>query len=69
MAGDKNNIWTGLIARALAMLPHPAADTDSSSGNNLNTQDQREYRQDRQSRAGSEEPAWAGIRDSLDNLR
>jgi hypothetical protein len=69
MARDKNLVWSGFIARALAMLPHPAGDPRSSSGNGLNAQDQREYRHDRESRLGNEELAWAEIRESLDNLR
>ena len=69
MAQYKKLRWPDLIARLLAMLPHAASDSRSTSGSHLNTQDQREYRQERQSRLGSEEVAWPEIRESLDNLR
>jgi hypothetical protein len=70
MAQFKNFVWTGFIARLLAMLPHGVTDPGSSSGSNLNTQDEREYRQCRQSTVrANEELAGAQIRESLDNLR
>jgi len=70
MARYKNLVWTDFIARFLAMLPHAASDPRSSSGSDLNTQEQREYRQYRQSTVGNnEELAGAEIRESLDNLR
>jgi hypothetical protein len=61
--------WTDFITRFLTMLPHATSDSRSTSGSHLNTQDQREYRQEQQSRLGSEEVAWPEIRESLDNLR
>jgi hypothetical protein len=61
--------WTDFITRFLTMLPHATSDSRSTSGSNLNTQDQREYRQERQSPVGKEEVAWPEIRESLDNLR
>lgn len=70
MARYKIFAWTDFTARILAMLPHAASDPRNSSGSDLNTQDQREYQQCRQSTVGNnEELAGAGIRDSLDNLR
>jgi len=69
MARYKNLVWTDFIARFLAMLPHAASDPRSSSGSDLNTHEQREYRQYRQSTVGNnEELAGAEIRESLDNL-
>jgi hypothetical protein len=74
MTRSKNIVWTG-IARALAMLPHAAGDGlrdgRQELKSDLNTQDQREYRQDHRSGAGNEELSWdkAEIRESLDNLR
>jgi len=64
MARYKNLLWTDFIARILVMLSHAASDPHRSSGSDLNTQDQREYR-----RFNNEELAAAGIRESLDNLR
>ena len=61
--------WTHFITRFLTILPHAMGDSGRTSASYLNTQDQREYRQERQSRLGSEEVAWAEIRESLDNLR
>lgn len=61
--------WTDFITRFLTMLPNATGDSRRTSASHLNTQDQREYRQERQSRAGNEEVAWPEIRESLDNLR
>jgi hypothetical protein len=70
MARYKNLVWTDFIARILAMLSHATSDPRRPSVSDLNTQDQREYRQYRQSTVGNnEELAGAGIRESLDNLR
>ena len=70
MARYKDLVWTDFIARIFAKLTHPASDPRSSSGSDLNTQDQREYRPYRQSTVGkSDELAGAQIRESLDNLR
>jgi len=69
MARYKNLLWMDFIARILVMLPHAVSDPRSSSGSDLNTQEQREYRQYRQSKVGTnEELAGAKIRESLDNL-
>lgn len=67
MARYNNPVWTGFITRILAMLPHAASDPRGSSASDLNTQDQRQYRQSTVD--NSEELAGAGIRESLDNLR
>ena len=69
MARYKNLVWTDFIARILAMLPHAGGDPRRSSGSDLNTQEQREYRQNRQSTVGNnEELAGAKFRESIDNL-
>jgi hypothetical protein len=60
----------GFIARIFAILAHGATDASSSSGSDLNTQDEREYRQYRPPTVGhNEELRGAAIRESLDNLR
>jgi hypothetical protein len=67
LARYNNPVWTDFITRILAMLPLPASDPRGASASDLNTQDQREYRQ---STVGNgEELAGAEIRESLDNLR
>jgi hypothetical protein len=66
MAREKNLFWTELVG--LARLPHATTNRDISSDRYLNTQDHRDYGQNRQSIVGNEGPAWVRIRDSLDNL-
>ena len=63
MTQPKNLTWSGFIGRALAMLAH-AADDRRSWDSALNTHDQREFRQDRQSRVGNGELAGAEMRES-----
>jgi hypothetical protein len=69
MARYKNLVWTSFIARLLAMLTPDADKPGCSSGSDLNTQDHREYRQNRQSTVGNEELAWPETGESLQNLR
>lgn len=67
MAQDKNPFWTEFVG--LIRLPHASSNPGISSARYVNTQDHRDYQQNRQSSVGNEEPAWARVRDSLDNLR
>jgi len=69
MARYKNLVCPDFIARIFATLPQGASDPSSSSGSDLNTQDQRECRQYRQPTIGNNEELGAKIRESLDNLR
>ena len=68
MAHTKNQVWSGFIARALAML-HAAGDPRLSLETGLNTHDQREFRQGPESQRLNDELAEAEIRQSLDNQR
>jgi hypothetical protein len=65
MAQTKDQVWSGFIERALAMLAH-AADDRRSWDSGLNTHDQREFRPDRESRVRNGELAGAEIPESLD---
>ena len=65
MARDFIPTWSRLIARALATLAHAACEPPITHSNSVDTQDQREYRQEREWGIGAEEPAWAKIRENL----
>jgi hypothetical protein len=63
----RDTVWTQLLA--LARLHHAASTRQSSSRSDLNTQDQREYRQMRQASVASVEPHCIELRGSVENIR
>ena len=63
----RDTVWTQLLA--LARLPHAASTRESSSRSDLNTQDQREYRQMCQAGIGSVEPRCFELRGPVENIR